>query len=188
MKRITFFICIALTTITSFGQEFLGIKVEGNREQVISLFKSKGFVLSSGNDMSKNVVRMEGNAAGKKIELGIVSTPISKTVWKFAIYLPEQSTWSSLKSDYEEYLKILTDKYGEPKSKYNFFSSPYKEGDGYEMTAVSVEKCGYAAFWPDNKNISLKISKWKQVCINYENTVNSALDDKEKATINSNTF
>lgn len=189
MKKPLFLFISTLIISLSYGQEFLGIKVGGKKEAVINAFKSKGFKVSpSSNIIKDNVIRLNGSAGGKNLEVAIVCTPKSKIVWKFSVYLPEQSSWYLLKSDYEEHLKLLKNKYGEPNAEYSFFSSPYEEGDGYEMTAVSIEKCTYSAFWPSQIGISIKISKFKQVNISYENAVNSALDDKERAELDKTIF
>ncbi len=186
MKNYFLLFLLSLTSYLSLAQEFLGIKVDGKKDAAINAFKSKGFRVDS--DINKDVVTMIGNAGGKNFEINIVCSPKSKTVWKFSVYLPAQISWESLRSDYYEYLKILTDKYGEPKSKFSFFSSPYEEGDGYEMIGVGVEKCTYSAYWSDQIGISIKITKYKQVNIRYENAVNSAIDDKEKAELNKTIF
>ena len=115
-----------------------------------------------------------------------INTPISKKVWKFAVYLPAQTSWYSIKNQYQAKLSTLKDKYGEPKSSYENFINPYYEGDGYEMSAVTLDKVNYSAFW-DN-GISIEISKYKQVKICYENAENSALDDTEKTKIESKVF
>ena len=184
MKNIKFLILLFfLGTTTLWGQEFLGVKVDGKKDATIAIFKSKGFILSSDKG---NVAVLNGSAGGKKVDLFISYTPISKLVWQFKIFLPEKTSWYSLKAEYQEYLDLLTEKYGEPKDKFNFFSSPYEEGDGYELQAVELEKCSYSAFW--EKYYSVSITKWKQVKIAYENEVNSALDDKETKQINKNAF
>jgi hypothetical protein len=131
---------------------------------------------------------MEGFVGDRNLEVYIKCTPITKTVWGFNVYLPKQTSWSSLKREYEEYLDVLSKKYGEPETKYNFFSSPYKEGDGDEMTAVAVDKCTYSAFWTKNSGLWISISKFKQVVISYENKSNSDLDDKEKSEIKEKIF
>lgn len=186
MKNIFIILLASSLSNYSFSQEFLGVKVGGKKEAVVNVFKSKGFKVTG--DIKEDVVSMKGIAASKELELNIVCSPISKTVWKFSVYFPEQSTWSRLKYDYEAYLKILKDKYGEPKNSFDFFNSPFEEGDGYEMTAVATEKCSYAAFWDVNIGISIKITKWKQVNISYENAVNSLLEEKERNSIDSKVF
>ena len=188
MKKILLVLTLILGTLVSNSQEFIGIKVDGKKDVVINAFKSKGFFTKGNVDESKNVITLYGSAAGKSVELVIFWTPISKIVWKYSVYLPEQSSWTYLKSDYENYLKVLSEKYGEPEKKYNFFSSPYNEGDGYEMTGVYAGKSNYASFWKQEQGISLQITKWKQVRISYENYINSQLDDRETNQLNAKAF
>ena len=175
----------SLITMFSIGQEFLGIKVDGTKSEVIAKFTAKGFKVRPGST-NDNVTPMVGKISGVPYEVNIVSTPTSKTVWKFAVYLPEQSTWYSLKSTYQQYLTTLTEKYGEPSDSYAFFKNPYYEGDGYEMSAVQLEKCYYQAYW--SNGVWMEISKWKQVKINYENPTNSELDTQEKEKLNKTIF
>ncbi len=172
-----------LATTTLWGQEFLGVKVDGKKDAVIAVFKSKGFILKSDKD---NAALLNGSAGGKKVELYIHYTPISKLVWGFKIYLPEKTSWYSLKTDYQDFLNLFTEKYGDPEEKFEFFSSPYEEGDGYEMTAVATEKCTYSAYWGNKYSVS--ITQFKQVRLSYENELNVELKDKEKKQINKNAF
>lgn len=180
MKKQFLILLLFLSTNLTFGQEFLGIKVDGKLNDVVEKFKQKGLKVTDGT--TPNVKIMEGIVGDRNLELYINSTPTTKLVWSFSIYLPKQTLWTSLKSEYEEYLDLLTKKYGEPEKTYNFFQSPYKEGDGDEMTAVAVEKCSYAAFWV-KLNIGLNISRYKQITIIYQNETNSELYKKEKAEI-----
>lgn len=174
-----------LISINSLAQEFMGIKVAGTKDIAIQSFKNKGFSLIEDSD---GAATMKGKIGTDKVELFIIYTPLSKTVWKFGIYLPEESAWTYLKSSYNKYLSLLTEKYGEPEKSYSFFGSPYDEGDGYEMTAVNVDKCMYAAFWKKEIGVRIKISNSKQVSIAYENEINATLDDVEKKSINSKVF
>ena len=129
---------------------------------------------------------MRGQIGSTDIELLVLFTPKTKKAWKFVVYLPKQSTWYALKSQYKEYLEMLIGKYGQPKNEYHFFSSPYEDGDGYEMTAVTVEKCTYAAYWEDT--YSIEISKYSQVKIAYENPINTEIYSQEKKQIQTNSF
>jgi hypothetical protein len=183
MKK-TITLCLALAfTISAFSQEFLGVKVDGNKDLIQKKFIEKGFKFVSYKD---NYLQLKGNVSSNEVELNILFTPKTKVAWKFVIYLPEQSSWYSLKSQYIEYLDMLKSKYGEPKDNYNFFSSPYNEGDGYEMTGVKVDKCNYAAYWEDKYII--EISKYAQVKIVYENPINAEIFSKEKKEIQTNAF
>lgn len=191
MKNIKLTIALLILTTTSLlGQEFLGVKVDGKKDDAIAVFKSKGFIpskidyiLKSGN---YNFAALDGTAGGKEVELSIHYTPISKLVWAFVIHLPEKTSWYSLKDDYQDFVSLFTEKYGEPDVKFDFFLSPYEEGDGYEMTAVEVEKCKYSAYW--GAKYSVSITRFKQVSLSYENELNAELNEKEKKQINKNAF
>lgn len=95
---------------------------------------------------------------------------------------PERTSWYRLKDEFQERCKNLTAKYGQPHDTYEFFSDPYKEGDGYEMQALENEKCVFAYAWNlSNGSITCEMAKGGYIRIAYENTANSALDDQEKA-------
>jgi hypothetical protein len=181
----TLFTCIALfISLLVNAQEFMGVKVEGSRSQITEAFKAKGFTVLQ-NSPENNVVTMKGTVNSNTVELYASFTPRSNKCWALTVFLPEKTSWYSLKDQYKDYLNILIEKYGEPNNKYSFFSSPYYEGDGYELQAVRLEKCTYSAFW---SNVSIQISKFKQVKIHYENATNAALDDEEKKKVNLNNF
>lgn len=175
MKKTTMIVAILLASLISYSQEFMGILVDGKLSDAVTKFKDKGFITSS---VSAGGTIMKGMMGTKEIEVVICNTAITKTVWAFKVYLPKKDTWNSLKSEYLEFLDLLTKKYGEPKSKYDFFTSPYYEGDGYEMSAVANDKCNFASYW--NDKYAVDISKYKQVRISYENPINSEKQEKEK--------
>lgn len=169
------------------AQVFDGVPISGDLPTALAKFKAKGYVVQK---TYTNSVLLKGKVGVSPVELYIFVTPKTKKVYKFTIYFDAQTTWYSLKSQYERYFEIFEKKYGAPDSKYDFFSSPYEEGDGYEMSAVQLEKATFSAFWlkRENLTISLSISKWKQVEIVYENDKNMDLAKKEREEIESNTF
>ena len=76
---------------------------------------------------------------------------------------------------------MFVKKYGNPTNNYEFFSKPYYEGDGYELSALRNEKCHYiSAFETKNGVVYLEISKFKKIEINYEDKANSNIMDREK--------
>lgn len=166
---------LVLAMLVSNSQEFMGISVDGKLSDAVSKFKEKGFTILT---TTTGGTIMKGLMGTKEIELFICNTVTTKTVWTFKVYLPKKDSWYSLKAEYLEFLDLLTKKYGEPKSKYNSFSKPYYEGDGFEMSAVANDKCNFASYWTDKYGI--EISKYKQVCISYENPINSEMQEKEK--------
>lgn len=186
MKRLLL-LSVLVLSLSSYSQlsppqspfpppEFMSVKIEGGMESMIQKYKAKGFTLVSKDE---TYVSMTGKMNGNTIELNMAFTPKTKLVWKLLVYLPKQSDWYDLKKEYNDYKSLLTEKYGEPSHDYHFFMSPYKDGDGYEMTAVQVDKCRYTSFW-EKEGLNIEISKFRQVRIGYENLTNSALLTKEK--------
>jgi len=186
MKKLILLAFAFVISVSLFAQEFLGVKVDGKKSEVIQQFKQKGFTVKG--DDSKDIVTLIGDAGGKTVDLLIISSPTTQTVWKFAVYLPQRSTWSSLKGEYQDFLEMLSTKYGKPEKTYQFFSSPYDEGDGYEMTGVSIGKSNYISFWPEDQGITLEISKTKQVRIAYENGKNYEISKQESDALKKAAF
>ena len=170
--------------------QFMGIPIEGDAMLFINKLKAKGFKVKTYDAV---VTTMTGVFLGNVTnEILIIHTPKSKKVWKVAVYMQEQIGWSSLKSEYVSLLSKLNNKYGEPSTSYFSFMSPYEEGDGYEMNAVSLEKTNIVAWWNltyqdgnESGTIFLELSKWKQNKISWENATNAALQIKEQAELDS---
>jgi hypothetical protein len=168
--------------------QFMGIPIEGDAVLFINKLKAKGFKVVKYDGV---VTHMSGVFLGNVInEISIIHTPKSKIVWKVVVYMQEQIGWSSLKSEYLTLLSKLNNKYGEPSSSYFSFISPYEEGDGYEMNAVTLEKTNIVAWWNlthqdgiESGTIFLELSKWKQNKISWENATNAALKVKEQAEL-----
>ena len=171
MSRILILVVAFIVVVkVSDGQEFAGIPVDGYLNEVVSKFTQKGFQLKSDNLSQKPVVSMVGSNLSTKIELFIAYHPTTKEVWRFSVYLAEAKDWKQLKSEYLDHRAILIDKYGQPLSSQSAFKSPYIEGDGNEMEAVTNEKIKFESVWLNKSSIS--ITKWKQVKIDYINPEN----------------
>lgn len=188
MKKLLFVLLTVLST-TSFAQSFNGITIGGKLSEFVSAMKEKGYTYVKATETGGAI--MSGTLSGNIVELWISVTPKTKLVWKLSIYFPENDSWYSMKSEYEKYKSALTEKYGTPDKTFEFFKSPYYDGDGYEMTAVRVEKAVFSTYWIKNESnyaISLSITKFSQLRISYENVRNSSIDDKEKKEINNTTL
>jgi hypothetical protein len=185
----TLILSIALfISVSSFSQTFDGVAISGDLPTAIANFKAKGYTYTGTED---GVAILKGKAAKTyNVEVYIYTTPKSKKVCKIVAFLDEQKNWYTIKGEYERFAQIITDKYGAADSKYNSFSTPYEEGDGYEMTAVAVEKCTYASYWfnRSNTSIAVEISKYKQVKLAYENDEAMKLRKTELSTLESSSF
>lgn len=184
-KLITITLGLFLMTI-SYAQYFDGVLIDGKLEVFVDKFKAKGFTAKNEN----GVAILTGKVALKEVQIFVFTTPITKLVWKIAVYMPEQYTWYAIKSDYLSYLDIFKEKYGMPKESFASFLNPYYDGDGYEVSAIKSDKCLYESLWMDvsNMNISLSISKYMQVKILYENAKNAEVFQKEMKQKNKNSF
>jgi len=187
MKTFAFIVAL-LVPVTFFAQnskpapEFNGVKVDSTLDYCVKQYVAKGFTISKKFD-DKSVITLKGTLGNDAIEVFVIATPSTHKVWKVSVYFPKEETWSSLKDKFSSIKGLLTNKYGEPDKDYHFFSSPYEEGDGYEMTAVAVDKCNYFTYWKKNlvnATIITKISEYKQVSVSYQNQANSELNDAEK--------
>ena len=69
---------------------------------------------------------------------------------------------------------VLTTKYGAPINCFEYFKSPYEEGDGYEEQAIKLSKAVFTCYWGDpshaagNASISLEITTKLNLRIEYE--------------------
>lgn len=178
---------LLLSSVYVGAQSFDGVSVSGDLPTAVTKYKAKGYTLTK---YIENGAILKGKVAGNLIELYIFNTPKSKKICKVVAYLEKDISWRSLKYNYTKFYDIFVEKYGQPDSKYDFFSSPYEEGDGYELQAVSLEKATFAAYWikRDNLTTCVEISKFNQVKLTYENNLMMDIRDKEQSEIESNSF
>ena len=163
---------------TTSHLEFKGIPINGKVDDFVKKLQTQGYSIVNKEDIG---IIMSGQFTGKEAEVMVINTKKTKTVWKVVVYLPKQTSWYRIKSDYEYYTEMFTKKYGAPTHTFSFFSSPYYEGDGYEMSALRNDKCTYySSYHTQNGTISVEISKYEQIKIAYEDSINSSLMDKEK--------
>lgn len=191
MKKLVVALVVCLICLYSSGQDcmsFKGIPFNTSLSEFTKQLTSKGMVLSHTQTESTLIATtFKGNFAGySDCEVFVFSTLDKSCIFKVSVYLPVKTIWGDLKSCYNGMLDSYKDKYGEPKDDFKFFSTPYYEGDGYEMTAVEIEKCFYAAIWELRYgNILMEISKYKQVRIVYEDENNiKKVIEKKKQVIN----
>lgn len=162
------------------AMQFMGLPLRGNINSFAQqLVNQKGCRIVSRNTES-NSISMRGTYTGKDCEIYVFGTPGTQQVWKVVVYLPELSTWSAIKREYLNYKAQFDNKYTQTSS-YDFFADPYDEGDGREVEGVKAEKCYYSAFYTaPGGNIMVKISKYMQVQIAYEDSENLELRDREE--------
>jgi hypothetical protein len=189
MKKLIVKIAILLVSLNSYSQRWNGIPISGSFNTIKNNLIAKGFTLVT---KEKNTSAFKGEINNINYEVYVYCTPITDQVAQLMIYLPKRTTWYKLKEDYNDIKDLFTEKYGIG-TKYEFFDNPYYEGDGYEMSAVELEKCNYSAYWLNiinepNMSLSVMISKYNQVKLTYENKVNMEKASDETKNINKRVF
>lgn len=154
MKRIFLLILFCCFGIALYAQEhltFKNIPIKGAASNFVAKLESQGFVVAERRD---GLVTMKGTYVGlNDCQILIATTKKTQTVWKVVAWLPEQVSWSSTRSRYEDFKEKFTEKYGSPTKSYEFFVSPYELGDGYELQAISLEKGYYNTYWESELGI-----------------------------------
>lgn len=143
--------------------------LNGTSEVFIQRLEEKGFVKVGEFECSYNFY---GKFANEIVDLTLLASPRTHTVCKVIIYFPEKSSWSELKSDYFSKKKLYKTKYLLT-DEFEFFSSPYDDGDGYELSAVKREKCNYDSFFAaEGGHIWVEICSKQCVKVTYEDNIN----------------
>ena len=174
---------IACTSASAAGHfSLFGLEINGTQEQ----FKRKITGLSGFryDSSTRNIWVYYGKFEGlSNSEFYIVSNEGTDQVYKVSVYLPEQSSWSALKSRYMEYFNRFKNYSGlRLKNQTTGFDSPYREGSGNEMEGVTNDKCNYqSAFYNGQVYITLEISQYKQINIGIYDLANTSSSHSYKS-------
>ena len=175
MIRFLLFVFFCLTSISAFARGdapiFADLKWGASTASVRSQLAAKGFdtEIDSDGDVKFKGKLIGYSAVGWAV---IVSNRLLKV--QVNILTPD----SKAKQAYSEMKEVLNGKYGSPTSKYEFFTKPYYEGDGYEEQALRLGKATFALFWGDA--LSMEITEKLTVQLTYESPEWSAESVRRK--------
>ena len=155
---------------------FMGIPISGSSVYFIKQLEDKGFVKTNEFESSYKFI---GKFANEIVQLTLLASPRTLTVCKVIVCFPEKDSWIELKQDYFKKKKLYRSKYLLTEA-FEFFSSPYEDGDGYELKAVAANKCSYASFFSEiGGHIGVQISPDKCVKVTYEDDENMKVAKSE---------
>lgn len=161
--------------------EFKGIEIDGDLQSFCDKLVAIGYCLDLSDDNptttpGNSLAFLTGTFAGKDdCKIMVVESKLINKVWLVVVDLPVQACWSLIKQEYGLFKSICQKKYGEPKS-FEYFTTPYSEGDGKEMEAIMNDMCDYKSFWiMKGGAVILSITNEKQVSISYEDAINCKL-------------
>lgn len=182
MKHFLLSIIVVFTAFSLWAQDtpqhlkFKNIPITGQMSNMITQLQKVGFTLDYKED---NFAKMKGVFANKDCELVIGTTSKTKQVYMITVIFEKATSWYSLKSDYLELKQQLKDKYGVKPTSKEEFEYPYYEGDGYELSATSNDKCTYGSIYNiDDGNITLLITD-KRIALYYVDYTGETINIKE---------
>lgn len=189
MKKLLLTICSSLFCVLSYAQTehltFKGLPIDGSKQEFVKELQSQGY--ENAPEMGADDV-LSGTFIGRDCYVVIVGTPITNTVWKVGILFKlKYDNWSSIKRAYDELVDIYTEKYGAPILDQKEFKSPWREGDGHELTALRSDRCVYGTMFAYTKDgvdigyVEIRMTTHCQIMIGYQDSINSALLTKERA-------
>jgi hypothetical protein len=177
---------LLITTINCDAQSWNGITVGQSFAATKAQLLAKGFVLSSVNANDCVYSFKRNNGIGNNNLVTILLSPKTKTCWKLIVYKTNMISWDALKQEYDRTIDAIKQKYIYETYDERFLS-PYVEGDGYEISAIKLDKCIWKTFYTDEKGNSIiceiarnYIMNTSSIRILYENAKASAIDDEER--------
>ena len=154
----------------------MGIPINGSSEVFLQQLKEKGFTQISQFESS---YKLFGKFANEIVEIDVLAAPRTLTVCKVIVYFPEKDNWQDLRKDYFAKKNLYRNKYLLT-DEYEFFFSPYDEGDGYEMSAIKRGKCNFCSFFTtEGGHIYIEICDKSCVKVNYEDDINLKVGKRE---------
>ena len=182
MKKILITLCIIILSFAMRAQEhmtFMGIPIDGKISAFVQKLEDKGFTYIRTSE--DGVAYLTGSFAGKRdCRILVASSIKSLTVWKVVVSFPSKSSWDSVKDEYQAMKKIISSKYGEPEHVFEFFITPYYEGDGCEISAIKNGKCHYDSFFEtDTGGVQVSIAG-AFIVVAYEDEINVNIKIQEE--------
>jgi len=135
-------------------------------ERAETIFQERGFSTSREEGTLITQAKYEGEEAA----IILLFNKLNRFYCGNVVYTSSENTTLP---KYENYRKVLFRRYGMPDVAVEYFSGPYKKGDGREIEAISSENAFYFTEWQfnDNCQASLSILKNLDVCMTFRNPV-----------------
>lgn len=156
--------------------KFMGIELNNAVDIAMLDLQKKGFELL---DIRKEGYALSGKFMNRKATIMLHATPKSNNIYKVSIFFDEEKSWYGLKSEFLNIVKSYRAKYKCIDSGRTFLE-PYYEGDSFELQGVVKDKCCYFdKYLTEGGTIYIEISDLKCIKIQYKDSSNSKLNEKE---------
>ena len=159
---------------------FKQFPITGDVNTFIQNLTSAGYRLVEPYNYTYHAASLIGSFAGNNdCTIAVIGTPKTHIACCVMVFMQEHHIWYTLKDQYEKVKNQLKKKYGTPES-YEFFSEPYYEGDGSELTALWSDHCTYLSnFSTENGKVGVSMSKEAKVLIIYQDRINIEIQESE---------
>lgn len=156
--------------------EFKGVIINGSKDEVADALQKQGYEFVDGGE---DGILLNGKFAGiDNCQILVTASQHTHQTYSVSVFTPEALTWWSIKADYDRINEMLRKKYGRPSSSTEFFSDPYDEGDGYELTALSTGNAMFVTSYSSKDgDITLHITDAAQLLITYKDKINGEEHD-----------
>jgi hypothetical protein len=146
---------------------FLGIKWSDTRETAVSILSNRDFknIESEKAQDDMAIISCNGSFAGR--ECSILLLFYQEKFYDAVVTIrPDKNT---VIREYKAIVSELANKYGDSNSVAYSFKSPYFDGDGYEETAIALNKATISSLWRfyNDKTILVAINKTLAIVIYY---------------------
>ncbi len=156
--------------------KFMGIELNNAVDLAMLDLQKKGFELL---DIRKEGYALSGKFMNRNSTIMLHASPKSNNIYKVSIFFDEEKSWYGLKSEFLNIVKSYRTKYKCIDSGRTFLE-PYYEGDGFELQGVAKDKCCYFdKYQTEGGTIYIEISDLKCIKIQYKDSFNSKLNEKE---------
>lgn len=178
------------STNSLIAQKFNGVELNQNAQIVINSFIAKGWVQSN---KTKDYTTLKGKIANEEVLLTIYPTITSRKCRKIMALYTSPKSWYDAVELYEQKCQLISNKYGIPTYINEKFYEPYYLGDGYELQALSNDKCDYIRIWDNmvaypNLSIGVEIGTSGMILVAYEVDSNMQLHNREIEKIQNSVY
>jgi len=157
MKRIFSVLFLTCITISSFSQsqshlKFKGIPIDGTLSEFVEKLKQTG--LEHVKSTEDNAMLTGDFSTYKNCMYLVLSYGSKHSVSNVSVMFPVDDTWSDLSQKYYNVKSLLIEKYGEPISSVEEFTSDYSITDNsMKMFAVSMDECNYKTVFENEQGL-----------------------------------
>lgn len=175
---------IAFAQVNQPLDGFWGLKWNSDTATVKEAIKNKGSYKLLMEETG--VLAYSGTFGGD--DATIILTFYEEKLYAAAVVYPYKKNMAIQK--YREVKSQLSKKYGKPDADIENFKSPYSSGDGYEETAIKINKAFFWTEWvfSDKNTISITITSDLEVFLRYANVEVQEKINKEKQKKNLSDF